>query len=74
MDERKQALPGAIDHSVKLPAFHLPAEAAADLLINLALSVHGRDYLIEELLPDLMGLRHPRAPVDLIERIKGWPF
>lgn len=71
MDQARRELPIAVNQHDVMPTIPLKADQPADLLINLAISLHGRDY-ISELAIELGGLQHPRAPSDYVQRVKQW--
>ena len=71
MDQARRELPIAVHHHDVMPTIPLYAQQPADLLVNLGISLHGRDY-ISELVTDLNNLRHPRAPSEYVERVKLW--
>jgi hypothetical protein len=54
-----------------MPTIPLKAQQPADLLVNLGISLHGRDY-VSELVTELNSLRHPRATTEYVERLKRW--
>ena len=71
MDRARREFSIAVPHHDKLPTLPLTAKEPADLLVNLALSLHGKDY-IRELTVDLMALRFPKAPEEYVLKLKTW--
>lgn len=71
MDRAKRDLPRAVHHHSGMPTFQLNAAQPADLLVNMAISLHGRDY-VTELFSDVTKLPRPKAPPAYVERIKKW--
>jgi hypothetical protein len=71
MDEARNELPIAVHHHDVMPTMPLKAEQPADLLVNLGISLHGKDY-VSELVTELQGLRHPWGPSDYIDGLKVW--
>jgi len=71
MDRERRDLPTAVHHHTAMPTLQLAAEQPADLLINMAISLHGREY-VQELFTDMIKLRPPKAPAEYVKRIKLW--
>jgi hypothetical protein len=71
MDRERRDLPRAVHHHSGMPTLQLDAAQPADLLVNMAISLHGRDY-VAELFTDVVKLSPPRAPAEYVERIKLW--
>mgnify|MGYP003678000055 CR=1 FL=1 len=71
MDRGRRELPIAVPHHDVMPTIQLSAYEPADLLVNLAISLYGRDY-IPDLVVELGKMRHPSAPSEYIERLKSW--